>query len=82
MTKYVIEKATQRFKKYKATLDTGEVIYFGDSRYGQYKDTTGLGLYSHKDHLDKKRKQSYYARHGKKAIPYSAKWFSHRYLWS
>ena len=79
---YKLKKSTQKAKKYMAVFDYDKsVVHFGDSSAAQYKDTTGLGLYSKKDHLDKKRRDAYYARHGKDAEKWSAKWFSHKYLW-
>ena len=84
MTKrtYVIKKSTRKYKKYMAVFNDNSkpAVHFGDNRYEQYKDSTSLRLYSKFDHLDKKRRESYYARHGK-AIPFSAKYFSHKYLW-
>jgi hypothetical protein len=56
-------------------------VSFGDSRYGQYKDTTKLKHYSKLDHGDKKRRDAYYSRHGKTAVKDSPKYFSHKYLW-
>lgn len=56
-------------------------VPFGDRRYQQYKDSTPLKLYSKLDHGDSDRRKRYYSRHGLKAKKYSAKWFSHRYLW-
>ncbi len=49
--------------------------------HSQYRDGTGLGLYSSYDHLDKKRRDNYFKRFGKKAKKYSSMYFSHRYLW-
>lgn len=75
-------------KKYDAILNnklTGMVtrVPFGDASYQQYKDSTGLGLYSHKDHHDAKRRSLYRQRHDKdlKAGNYSAGYFSYKYLW-
>ena len=73
-------------KKYVAILQNKKTniikkIPFGDQRYSQYKDSTGLNLYSHLDHLDKKRRALYYARFGKDAPLYSPKYWSHRFLW-
>lgn len=83
MAPYKLKRSTQTStKKYMAIFDYDKsVVHFGDPAYGQYKDVTGLGLFSKKDHLDKKRRDAYYARHGKQAEKYSAKWFSHKYLW-
>jgi hypothetical protein len=80
-------KSLTKNKKYDAILKnkkTGQIkiVPFGQLPYEHYKDTTGLNLYSHLNHLDEKRKKNYYSRHGKQADKYSAKWFSHRYLWS
>ena len=82
------EKSTRKNKKYNAILQnkkTGRQVRvpFGDVRYQQYKDTTGLGLYSHKDHGDKKRRASYKARHSVYVQDgyYSPGFFSMRYLW-
>jgi len=79
---YTIKKSTHKNKKYMAVFDNGKpTIHFGDNRYEQFKDSTNLKLYSNLDHNDIKRKNAYYSRHGKDAILYSAKWFSHKYLW-
>ena len=81
MNVYTIQKSKVKHKKYTAILKDGKKVHFGDNRYEQYKDSTPLKAYKHKDHNDEKRKQNYYARHGKEAKVYSAKWFSHKYLW-
>jgi len=73
------------FKKYKAQVYLrGKLVkttQFGDKRYAQFRDKTPLKLYSKKNHLDKKRKARYYARHKKNYPRYSADWFSKKYLW-
>lgn len=79
-------KSSTKNKKYDAILkhkETGRIkkVSFGHSGYAQYKDTTGLNLYSHMNHLDKKRKALYYKRHGLEAPLFSSKYFSHKYLW-
>lgn len=38
---------------------------FGDDRYDQYKDRTGLHLFSDRDHLDTDRLHRYDIRHHK-----------------
>jgi len=55
------------------------IVHFGDNRYSQFKDK--IGLYSHLDNNDKKRRDLYYKRHGRIAKKDSAKYFSHLYLW-
>lgn len=71
------------------------IIHFGDQNYQQYKDRTNLGLYTRKNHGNKRRQENYYNRHSgeknrKRAIAkeirkskgyYNAKILSHRYLW-
>lgn len=77
---HIFKKSTRKNKKYDVFDKNGKYITsFGDSRYQQYKDK--IGLYSHLDHKDPKRRKLYYQRHGKKAKPLSAKYFSHKYLW-
>lgn len=84
-TAYVQNKKTKKIRK----------IHFGDNRYQQYKDRTGVGLYSHKNHNTRKRMQRYFLRHSgtrkrKEAIDkekkkskgyYTPKILSHIYLW-
>lgn len=79
--KYTIKKSSRKNKKYDVYSNDKYVLSFGDSRYGQFKDSTNLKIYSSKDHNDKSRRDNYYKRHGKDAVKYSAKWFSHKYLW-
>ena len=83
---YIFSKSNRKNKKYKVVVKfkskPDETYHFGDSRHSQYRDSTPLKLYADKDHLDKKRQKAYFARHGKEAKRYSAKYFSHRFLWS
>ena len=80
-----IVKSRSKNKKYTAFLEnreTGDMekIHFGDSRYQQYKDK--IGDYAHLDHGDKKRRQNYIKRHRVNSFePYSANYFSLKYLW-
>jgi len=93
-----IEKATAKNKKYSVIVinkitKKKRRINFGDNRYENFKDSTGLGFYSSKNHNDKKRRQDYFSRHSgvrtkKSAIKkerlsgkYSAKLLSHMFLW-
>jgi hypothetical protein len=71
-------------KKYNAILEENKKekkIAFGDQRYEQYKDSTGLNLYSNLNHLDENRRNLYYRRHNKNYPKYSADYFSKKYLW-
>ena len=89
------------FKKYTATVRNNKTkktrkINFGDNRYEQFKDRTPLGLYSSRNHGDKRRQYNYYNRHSgvgnrQKAIKkeirknrgyYTPKILSHEYLWN
>ena len=83
---YIFSKSNRKNKKYKVVVKfkskPDETYHFGQLGYAQYRDSTPLKLYSSKDHLDKKRQKSYFARFGKDAKRYSAKYFSHKYLWT
>ena len=87
-------------KKYTAHIKdnkTGKirVLHFGHKDYEQFKDRTKNGLYSSRNHGNKKRQRNYYNRHSgeknrKKAIKkekknskgyYTPKLLSHIYLW-
>ena len=60
------ERSTRKNKKYSVTTPSGKTIHFGAIEngvpMGQYRDNTGLGLYSKYDHNDKKRRANYLAR--------------------
>lgn len=75
---YTFKKSKRKNKKYDVYKNGKYLVSFGDNRYGQYKDK--IGSYSSKNHLDKKRRELYYKRHGDAKFE-SAKWFSHKYLW-
>jgi|UniRef100_A0A6C0BVZ1 hypothetical protein len=84
-TAYVKHKISKKIRK----------IHFGDQNYEQFKDRTRLGIYTKKNHGNKKRQRNYYSRHSgeanrQRAIrkeekksrgDYNAKILSHRYLW-
>ena len=90
-----IKPSKRKGKKYEATISDGRTIHFGASNYQQYKDSTGVGKYSHKNHLDAKRRKRYFLRHSgvqfkKDAVKkefkksngtYTAKLLSHLFLW-
>ena len=78
---YTILPSTRKHKKYMAVFAARPTVHFGDNRYAQYKDSTGIGKYTHLNHGDAARRHRYYQRHGKNAVKYSAKYFSHKYLW-
>tara|TARA_R100000951_G_scaffold51810_1_gene43644 strand:- start:227 stop:505 length:279 start_codon:yes stop_codon:yes gene_type:complete len=89
MNKTKIKKSNKKNKKYMIETDSGPV-HFGDKRYEQFEDTTGLGLYSNLNHKDKKRKDSYCSRamgikNKKNEFTYndpaSANYYSVRLLW-
>ena len=84
------KKSTRPGKKYMVVVN-GKTIHFGDIKMQQYTDTTGLGLYTHLNHNDEKRRASYLARakgiKNKKGEPTwkdknSANYFSVKYLWA
>ena len=88
-----MQVSTRKNKKYAATIRRGtatRTVHFGHSSYPQYRDSTTLGKYKAKNHMDPKRRRAYFLRHSgvptkakalKKTKKYSARYFSHRYLW-
>ena len=83
------KKSTRENKKYMVKVND-KWVHFGDSRYQQYKDTTGLNLYSNLNHLDKERRKAYRSRHEKirtkdGRLAYLDKnqpaYYSYHYLW-
>ena len=82
------EKALRKNKMYNGVLErkTDKKIVrvpFGDNRYQNYHDLTGLNLYPHLIHGDDKRRRLYKIRHQKdiKDGYYSAGYFSYFFLW-
>ena len=83
------KKSQVKGKKYSAyiqhkTNNRIRTINFGSTSHEQFKDTTGLGLYSHLDHRDKERKKRYQSRHSvfiRKGY-YSPGYFSMTRLWT
>jgi len=76
-------KSNAKNKKYSVyVLKEGKkkLIHFGDTRYNQFKDK--LGVYSHLDHNDKKRRANYLSRHGKKTDKNTAGYWSEKILWT
>jgi hypothetical protein len=81
-------KSKTKKKKYDAILlnkETGRTVAvpFGDTRYENYHDKTGLNLYPHLLHGDKVRRRAYRARHSKdlRKDYFSPGYFSYFYLW-
>lgn len=80
-------KSQTKNKKYDAILinkktKKEKIIPFGDKRYEQYKDSTGLNLYTFKNHLDTKRRTNYRKRHARTSKnKFSSSWFSYYFLW-
>lgn len=82
------KKSKTKNKKYDAILmnkKTNKIkrIPFGDVRYSQYQDKTGLDLYKKLNTFDKDRRRLYRLRHeGEDKNLYSSGWFSLRFLWT
>ena len=55
------------------------LIHFGDTRYQQYRDK--LGHYRHLDHNNVRRRELWYARHGRTKDRDSALHWAARVLW-
>lgn len=84
-------RAETKTHKYSVITPSGRKINFGHKKYKHYKDTTGLGLYSHMNHLNKDRRKSYLARakgirDAKGMLTYKNKekpnYYAIKYLWS
>ena len=81
------QKARDPKKKYEAVIEDVKTrerqrVPFGSSIHDQYRDSTGLKLYSRVDHNDEKRRQNYLARHEKtRHKKWSASWLSSVFLW-
>lgn len=88
-------KSEKPLKKYKAILRNKKTkkevnIHFGAIRenrkpYEQWKDSTGLGIYTKYNHCDKERRKRYQFRHRKEQPSFKEYWsagyFSWKYLW-
>jgi hypothetical protein len=74
-------RSTRKGKKYMVKYQN-TWIHFGAIGYGQFRDSTGLGLYSGLDHNDAVRQKSYFARFGPAVDKSKAMYYSHKYLWS
>ena len=59
-----IKASTRKGKKYMTKVEN-RWLHFGAKGYDQFKDSTGLGLFSHRDHMDEERKRRWYRRHKK-----------------
>jgi hypothetical protein len=83
------QRSKNKKKKYDALIknkETGNInrVSFGSRNplMEHYRDTTGLGLYSSLDHLDKKRRDNFRKRHNcKDALIYTPRWLSCNFLW-
>lgn len=81
------ERSKVRGKKYDAIIEDKitkrqQRVPFGDVSYQQYRDTTGLKLYSRLDHNDPKRRVAYKARHeNTRHKKFSSSWYADRFLW-
>ena len=84
------KKSTRKGNKYMVKTPSGKWIHFGASDMEQFKDNTGLGLYTHKNHNDTERRRKYLARakgikNKKGELTYrdkeSANYYSVKYLW-
>ena len=83
------QRSKNKKKKYDALIknkETGNInrVSFGSRNplMEHYRDTTGLGLYSSLDHLDKKRRDNFRKRMScDTAKKMTARYFSCNYLW-
>ena len=81
------ERSHVRGKKYDAILRNKKTrvvrrVPFGAVGYEQYRDSTGIGLYTRVNHGDLKRRRNYRTRHhGENKRKFSSGYFSWKYLW-
>ncbi len=84
---FFYEKSTRKNKKLMVRVE-GKLIHFGNPEYQQFKDKTGI--WKHKDHNDKKRRENYLKRSGgiknkegklTKNIPTSPNYHAIKILW-
>lgn len=59
---FSFKKSNRKYKKYMVETPSGKTVHFGDTRYKQFKDATGLNLYTHLDHGDEKRRTNFLRR--------------------
>jgi len=78
---FVSKAKNKKYSVYVKNEKTGKpkLINFGDKRYQQYFDV--LGHYKNLNHMDKKRRENYYSRHGPEKNKNTAKYWSHKILW-
>lgn len=79
---FTYERSTKKGKKLMVTVD-GKTIHFGDTKYQQYKDKTGL-LPASSNHGSLKRRESYLKRAqgiGHTSDPTSANYHAINILW-
>jgi hypothetical protein len=79
---YDYQLSDRKGKKLMVTVD-GKQIHFGDSKYQQFKDKTGL-LPASSNHGDQKRRENYLKRAtglGRSTDPSSANYHAINVLW-
>jgi len=83
-------KSKVKGKKYAVRYKNGPLINFGSSSNSQYKDITGLGLYSHLDNNDPVKRKAFRARMSKiknkqgeyvYKLKSSPAYWAYNYLW-
>lgn len=74
-------KSNRKNKKYDVYKNGVYITSFGDSSYQHYHDK--IGLWSHLDHNNLKRRQAYQSRHAGDRLhdKTSAGYFAWKYLW-
>ena len=85
----IFTKSKSKGKKYAVTYNN-KTINFGSSSNSQFKDSTGLGLYSHLNHGDKTKRAAFRSRFSKiknkdgqlvHKLKSSPTYWSWHYLW-
>ena len=78
-TPFVSSARNKKYSVYVLLDGRRRLIHFGDARYQQYKDK--IGHYSHLDHNDTKRREHWYARHGRSTDENTARYWAAKVLW-
>lgn len=87
----LFKKSSRKSKKYMIESPKGKWIHFGSASAEHFKDSTGTGIWSHKDHGDRERQRRYLLRACKIRDgtgrltwnnPETSNFYSIRYLWS
>jgi hypothetical protein len=76
---FVSNAQNKKYSVYVMRDGRRRLIHFGDLRYQHYRDK--LGHYARLDHNDERRRELWYARHGRTSDRDTAKYWAATVLW-